>query len=98
MVVAHSCHTISLSVDTTIVKSMIRCDGAYMVVAAGVTGLLANGVDPVRVAGYTTLLYTLFILALKDLDLPSQVFGVDLGFFAVLVGLILAGIAVGTLQ
>jgi hypothetical protein len=78
--------------------NMASINGGYMAVSGLVCYLLANGMDPVRVAGYASLSYTPVLLKLIAAMPLDKFMGVDTKALAFVVTTLLASIAVGTLH
>lgn len=83
------------AVDATAV-TMASIDGGYMLVSAVVTGLLANGVDPVNVAGWAALSFFPVLVKLFDVVTAEAFLGISKGAWLTLVAGLLAAIATGT--
>lgn len=75
---------------------MASIDGGYMVVSAVVTGCLANGVDPVKVAGYAALSFLPVLVKLFDVITVESFLGISTGAWLTLLSALLAAIATGT--
>ena len=76
---------------------MASVDGGYMVVSSVVTGLLANGVDPEKVAGYATLAFLPVLFKLVDLITIESFLGIGTGIWMTMIAVLLGVIATGTL-
>jgi len=75
---------------------MASIDGGYMVVSAVVTGLLAHGVDPTKVAGYASLSFLPVLVKLFDVITVESFLGISTGAWLTLVSVLLGAIATGT--
>lgn len=75
---------------------MASIDGGYMAVSAVVTGLLAYGVDPTKVAGYATLCFFPVLVKLFDVIAAEAILGITKGAWLTLISVLLAAIATGT--
>lgn len=76
---------------------MASVDGGYMVVSAVVTGLLGNGVDPEKVAGYASLSFLPVLVKLFDVITVEAFLGISTGAWLTFVSVLLAAIATGTI-
>lgn len=86
----------SAAVDPTAL-AMASIDGGYMVVSSLVTGLLAHGVSPEKVAGYASLVFLPVIAKLFDVITVEAFLGVSTGAWLAFVSALLAAIATGTI-
>lgn len=75
---------------------MASIDGGYMVVSAVVTGLLAHGVDPIKVAGYAALAFFPVLVKLFDVITVEAVLGISTGAWLTVIAAFLAAVATGT--
>jgi hypothetical protein len=82
--------------DATAV-AMASIDGGYMLVSALITGLLANGVSPEKVAGYASLSFIPVIVKLFDVITVEAFLGISKGAWLTFVSVLLASIASGTI-
>jgi hypothetical protein len=79
------------------VNALIRLDGWYMILSAAVTGLLAFGVDPLRMVGYTALAFAPMLVPILDLPISRNILGMNMAVLSSLLLVIISCIAVGTL-
>jgi hypothetical protein len=77
---------------------MASINGGYMFVSGLVTYLLAQGTDPVKVAGYASLAWMPVLLKLVDTITVEKFLGIDTGIWAIVITAVVSAIAVGTLH
>ena len=81
-----------------LVKDMLSIDGGYMVASAVLTGLLAQGLEPVKVVGYTAISFVPVILKFVDVLDTEKFFGISPGLMGLVISVMMACIIVGTLH
>ena len=95
MLGAHPENLFRLAIDP-LVEEILSIDGGYMFASAITTGLLAQGVDPVKVSGYTAAGFVLYKL-LEVIELESM-WGVSSLLVSMGAVALMACIMVGTLH
>ncbi|CAB9514429.1 expressed unknown protein [Seminavis robusta] len=58
-----------------LIKEILSIDGAYMFASAMTTGLLANGVDPVKVVGFTAICFVPVLLKFFEVSEAQKPWG-----------------------
>lgn len=79
-------------------KDILSVDGGYMLASAVTTFLLAQGFDPVRVAGYTAISCIPILLKIVEIVESNRLWGVSAGVCAVTATVLMACVIVGTLH
>lgn len=77
-------------------KKAARLDGGYMALSALATGLLANGLPVVDVAGYVALGYIPIVFSMHDI-MTMDIFGIGADIWIAIVMVMMAAITTGTL-
>ena len=75
-----------------------RLEGSYMALSGLVVGLLALGINPIQVAGYSAVAYIPIMFQWADVIQTKTGFAMPVALGTSVVGLLLAGVIVGTLN
>ena len=73
-------------------------DGGYMLASAVTTFLLAQGVDPVKVAGFSAIAFLPAMIKMFGVVETENLWDFGIGHFAMAVTFLVACIVVGTLH
>jgi hypothetical protein len=80
------------------VRDILTIDGGYMFASAVTTGLLAHGVDPIKVAGITQICFVPILLKFFELNEIGKPWGTLGEIVAMTITGLIALIIVGTLH